>query len=389
MTAEQFCDALSDLADDWPRFPDSLDIDFSAVLTGQPVSMPHWIWTGQPLEYGQAGPLRVLREAKARSGVSSPDVLEQVPRHQVVFRKRFALDKVPAQAYAVVAASQGVSVYVNGRPGRGVRSNGEYGGRISLIDIKPNLVVGDNLIVLEVSSHTQKGMNDIEAREHPASRNHVNAVSGVGFCVRLDDGPGRVRDIVTDESWRVFRAPEGSWRDVAYEDSEWMPAVVLPPGVSPVDEGPGLPPIVRRDFANEPIELTDPLRKALTTAAQPGRIRAALLGADALMVALDRPNREQVTSCRQTASTTLQAMELTQGRSLDGRVKRAAAKLTSAAANDPSAWITDTYIRMLGRAPSEEEAHLALQSLGSPVTEQSVADFLWVMAMLPEFGFIH
>jgi len=95
--------------------------------------------------------------------------------------------------------------------------------------------------------------------------------------------------------------PEGNWRELGYEDGEWPNAVALAHGVTPIDEGPALPPITRNDFANELIELADPLRKAISTAAQPGHIRASLLGADALMLALDRPNREQVMTSRLTA----------------------------------------------------------------------------------------
>jgi hypothetical protein len=391
LTAEQFCDALSSLTDEWARFPDTLDIDFAAAgLTTNPISIPEWIWTNEPVEYGQLGAIREVMAAQAKAKgdpLAAAEAADLVPRHRVVFRKRFALDKVPAEAYAALAASQGVSVYVNGKPVRGVRYDGERGGRIGLVDVKPNLMIGDNVIVLEVTSHTAKDLNDVEVRQYPASRNHLNAVSGVGFCLRLQEGRS-IRDIVTDDSWRVLRAPEGSWREAGYEDGEWLQAIALPPGVAPVDEGPGLPPIRRHDFANEPIELADPLRKATSTAAQPGHIRASLRGADTLMLALDRPNREQVMTSRLTAATTLQALELTHGNSLNDRLKRTAHTLLGSATNSPEAWIGEIYLHMLGRAPSAAELRLAREMLGTPVTQEGVADFLWTVTMLPEFDFI-
>ncbi len=47
-----------------------------------------------------------------------------------------------------------------------------------------------------------------------------------------------------------------------------------------------------------------------------GRIRASMVAADPLMVALGRPNREQVVTTRATTATTLQALELTNGETL-------------------------------------------------------------------------
>jgi len=60
-----------------------------------------------------------------------------------------------------------------------------------LVDVKSNLVVGENVIVLEVSSHTAKGLNDVEARQYPALAQSPECVSGVGFCLRLQDEGGQ------------------------------------------------------------------------------------------------------------------------------------------------------------------------------------------------------
>ena len=45
-------------------------------------------------------------------------------------------------------------------------------------------------------------------------------------------------------------------------------------------------------------------------------VRAALVGADSLQIALGRPNREQVVTVRSPTATTLQALELTNGAEL-------------------------------------------------------------------------
>lgn len=423
LTAEQFCDALGSLTDDWARFPDTLDIDFAAAGLAERVTMPQWVWTEESVEAGQvradeqgkfkyppkkpaapakpadgkpldakakaAAEEKAKAEAKAKADAAAVDPRDVLRRHRVVFRKSFTLDRVPAEAYAAVAASQSFSVYVNGKPARAVRSDGERGGRIALFDVKPNLAAGENAIVVEVTSHTGKSMNDVESEQYPASKNHLNKVSGLGVSLRMfDESAAMTREILTDDTWRTFRSPEGGYREGEYEDGEWYAATPLPPGVAPVDEGPALPPINRQDFANEAIEVVEPLRKAIATGSQHGRIRASLLTADPLMLALDRPNREQVMTSRITAATTLQALELTNGNTLNERLKRAAKKLTPQAKVDPDSWVADVYLHMVGRPPADEEAKLARELLGEKVTEEGVADFLWGVLLQPEFDFI-
>ena len=54
-------------------------------------------------------------------------------------------------------------------------------------------------------------------------------------------------------------------------------------------------------------------------------IRASLLAADPLQVALDRPNREIVMPARASAATTIQALELTNGATLNAKLQKARA----------------------------------------------------------------
>ena len=63
------------------------------------------------------------------------------------------------------------------------------------------------------------------------------------------------------------------------------------------------------------------------------QIRASLVAADPLTVALGRPNREQVVTSRPTVATTLQALELTNGETLAKILHRGAEQLAAA---DPS-----------------------------------------------------
>jgi hypothetical protein len=309
---------------------------------------------------------------------------EPPKRHRVGFMKTFELQTLPSEAYATLGASQTYSLYVNGRAAGSMMTDG----KVSVYDLKSRLRVGVNHIVVDVSSHTEKSLNDAEREKYPASRNHVNKISGVAFYLR-EKFDGRVVEITTDASWHARRAPEGAWKDVTYDPSEWGNAAVLPPGVTPVDEGPSLPPIQRKDFANEPLQIAPTFRRASTLGAQPGGIRAALLAADPLMTALDRPNREQVMTSRSSAATTLQALALTNGSGLDARLKQISGHLAPIAAKDPAGFVKRMYRHGLGRYPSDAELHLSLQVLGNPVKPEGLADFMWGFTLLPEFQFIN
>ena len=127
----------------------------------------------------------------------------------------------------------------------------------------------------------------------------------------------------------------------------------------------------------------------MSTAAYAGRIRAALLASDPLQVALDRPNREIVIPVRANAATTIQALELTNGSTLNTRLQKAAAKLAPEAARDPAAWLDGIYRHTLSRMPSPVEREIAKELLGHPATPEGVADFLWVLVNLPEFQLIN
>ena len=118
-----------------------------------------------------------------------------------------------------------------------------------------------------------------------------------------------------------------------------------------------------------------------------GPVRAALVPADALAGALGRPNREQVVTARESVATTLQALELTHGQALADWLHRGAERLV-AAGPEPARLVDGLYRQALTRPPNEAEARLALALMGSPVNVEGVEDFLWAVAMLPEFQLI-
>ena len=70
-----------------------------------------------------------------------------------------------------------------------------------------------------------------------------------------------------------------------------------------------------------------------------GSVRASLSDADPLALAMGRPNREQVTTVRQSTATTIQALELTNGDTFAKLLKRGAEQLV-ATNTDGLKWFT-------------------------------------------------
>jgi hypothetical protein len=119
-------------------------------------------------------------------------------------------------------------------------------------------------------------------------------------------------------------------------------------------------------------------------------VRAPLVPANSLQVALGRPNREQVVTVRSSVATTLEALELTNGRDLTGILDRGAQALTDRFATEkPGNLIKHIYLTALGRSPNRTEVKITATLLGSPIGKSGVEDLLWAITMLPEFQLIY
>jgi len=122
--------------------------------------------------------------------------------------------------------------------------------------------------------------------------------------------------------------------------------------------------------------------------AAPEKVRAALLMDGALSRALGRPNREQVVTRRDSLATMLQALELTNGTSLDAILKSAGERWVIGKSAVPQALVARVYRVALGREPTPAESQTATDIVGTPASPQGMADFLWMVVMLPEFQLI-
>ena len=116
-------------------------------------------------------------------------------------------------------------------------------------------------------------------------------------------------------------------------------------------------------------------------------VRAVLSRLDPLQLALGRPNRDQIVTTRDTLPTLLQALELTNGTTLDNTLKAAATKWLQDEPN-PIAMANGIYQTALGRLPNHAEREIAQDLFGDKPTPESTADLLWIIVMLPEFQLI-
>lgn len=123
-------------------------------------------------------------------------------------------------------------------------------------------------------------------------------------------------------------------------------------------------------------------------AKSPDRVRAALELEDPLSRAMGRPNREQVVTRRDSLATMLQALELTNGTTLDCVLKKGAAAWRKKEGRDSRKLVERVYREALGRTPSAGELQIAVQLLGAAPSADGIQDFLWMVVMLPEFQLI-
>jgi mono/diheme cytochrome c family protein len=168
-----------------------------------------------------------------------------------------------------------------------------------------------------------------------------------------------------------------------------LPAVDLGETVSKdyVFRGPGVRRLSAEEFRDALGRLTGVWYEKAELAVATNMIRAALVPADPLALALGRPNREQVVTTRATAATTLQTLELTHGQTLADVLRRGAAKLVESSST-PGELVDHLYNSALGRAPGALEKQLAAELLGQPARPEGAEDLLWAVAMLPEFQLV-
>ncbi len=117
-------------------------------------------------------------------------------------------------------------------------------------------------------------------------------------------------------------------------------------------------------------------------------VRAVLMKGTPLMAALGRPNRDQVLTNRPTDLTTLEAIQLANEQSLANEFAKGGVRILGQHGPGADAIVKWIFAAALARQPTAQETTAAREMLGEKPTNESVADCLWAVVMLPEFQLI-
>ena len=333
LSAEQFSDAL--------RFITLGDYGAAATRYNRNVGLsnlgdalplrPSWIW-----------PTAGAERAAAPGGY--------------VFRRSFTLPEPPSVATLAIAADDNYTLRVNGsqfgNSARRASTSADH------YDLTPHLCAGEN--VIEIIS---ENLPPDDHRGDPIPADKIDNPAGLLAYLRIRAGD-HVHDVVTDRQWTaVPLRPK--------DPSQAKPLAVVELGG--VDLSPWR---LGADFLD--VAAAAPDTRPVS--------RASLVAADPLMLALGRPNREQVVTVRQETPTTLQALEMTNGGTLAALLRAGAQRVLAPSMGDLPSVIDGLYRRSLARPPTDAERAVALELVrAAPNPTAGVEDLIWALTMLPEF----
>ncbi len=345
MSAEEFRDALASLTGVGYAKPDAdVGPDEQAKQKFGPKKTPQWIW-------------------------NDPKAADKAKAGSIYLRKTVRLPAWPGEAAALVVCDNSFEFFVNGhKAGAGSDVRKPF-----LIDLKAWLKKGDNLMAVHAINHLPDNTLPTPEKAVPGTENPA----GLFIYARLraaDRATEMVMDFVSDASWIVTDKLTDGWEKPDFNATGWQPADEL--GAASIAPWKLSSNLILNQF------------EAQFGSARKGGVRAALVASDSLMTALGRPNREQVVTTRPTTATTLQALELTNGKTLAEALKRGTADMVKQNDNGRQL-IENIYEQAVGRKPTAAELKLAGELVGAKPKPADVEDFLWAMVMLPEFQLIY
>jgi len=193
----------------------------------------HWIWVSE----------EPITPSPGFAGAINPQAKEA----HGLFRKSFALDRIPERVPARITADARYALYVNGHEvGRGPIRSQFRRLHYDMYDLTPYLMVGQNTIAVYVKYYGQE-----KAFWAPATPNRTLGKSGV---MVFECDLGSLGWLVSDDSWKAQKATawdhqsadgrelaaEGvpmeifdarllafDWKDDPYDDSAWGQAQVV------------------------------------------------------------------------------------------------------------------------------------------------------------------
>jgi cytochrome c553 len=374
LTAEQFVDAVSS-------------------LTGvkRPVSAPMVESDGR----AQGGQLNSAADIVGRT-LAAPDAGEVLrqdthwvwshveankndPGGRIWLRKQFHVADKPSHAVAVACGDNEFVLFVNGKKA-GSSSDWQ---KPMAVDLGPLLVAGTNTVAVEA-------INWPDPESEKTADYRKEKVAGFAFFAAgfrdeagaaarssgADEAPSHALfaaptwTLATDETWLWSNERAEGWEQPNFDTARWRHVAELG-GISA-----------------DPWKLEGKAIAALRRQLPTNEVRSVLFNEDPLTRALGRPNREQVVTRRDSIATTLQALELSNGATLE-EILRSGAGVWLHSSTNGADLARRIFEVALGRRPSASEMQAALGVLGEPATQDGVEDLLWVVLMLPEFQMIH
>ena len=116
--------------------------------------------------------------------------------------------------------------------------------------------------------------------------------------------------------------------------------------------------------------------------------RASQVVNNPFLTALGRPNRETVSTSRESQANLLQALELTNGDRFNTLIKKGAEQWRQKYKTG-DVIIKELYIQALGRNVRLDEYKTAIKILGNHPKNESIQDLFWAVMLLPEFQIIY
>jgi len=117
-------------------------------------------------------------------------------------------------------------------------------------------------------------------------------------------------------------------------------------------------------------------------------VRASLVANTTFLTALGRPNRETVTTTRDSQANLLQALELTNGEKFNKVLTEGAASWKQKYP-DRDILVNHLFRKTLGRKPGIKEMDVAVKLLGDQPEVENIADLFWSVFLLPEFQIVY
>ncbi len=353
MSAEQFADALSTVTEVWPK------------ATGEMITVDG---RGQG---GQVAAVRAVIAAESKPKAVAPPKVEAQwiwshpgasadPGGRILLRKVVRLDKLPTRAVVVATCDNELVLYVNGQR---VGASTDWSKPLS-VDITARLKIGPNVIAVEATNWP-----DPEHKKGIQIRG-ANPAAFIGWVGGFE-GDRLAWGVGSDSSWLWAKTADTRWKTADAKTTGWNHAAELPGAASLYGS----------------IDLAASIGSSGVVGGD-DRLRAALVFDDPLIAALGRTSREQVVTRRDSIATTLQALEMSNGSTLDDRLKAGAERRIAALGKAPNWLIKTLFVDALGREPVAAELKAAQELAGSPATVAGVQDLLWSLVMLPEFQLI-